>query len=85
MSALRQSSDSPTSKTWAATIAAALTTVIAWALRQWGKVEIPAEAALAIQTIFVFAAAYLTPPGAADTVREVVPGPLAPDPPKEKP
>ena len=82
MSALRQSSDSPTTKTWAAVIAGAITTILVWATRQWGKVEIPAEIAMAVQVIVGFAASYLTPPGENDTIREVANGPMAVEPPK---
>lgn len=82
MAALRQSSDAPTTKTWAAVIAGAITTIMVWAIRQFGHIDIPAEIAMAIQICVTFATSYLTPPGAKDTVRELVTTPPPPAPPK---
>ncbi len=61
-------------------MAGAATTVLVWGMRQWGHVEIPAEIALAVCTLFTLAASYLTPPSEKDTVGEemIMPSPLIP-------
>jgi len=61
-----QSSPAPTTKTLAAGIAGAVTMIVVWAVKTWGKVDIPPEIAVAISTVISFAASYLTPPRESD-------------------
>jgi hypothetical protein len=50
----------PEKKVTAATLAAAVTTIVIWILRSF-DVEVPAEVALAISTVVVAIAGYLAP------------------------
>ena len=40
--------------------------IVVWAVKTWGKVDIPPEIAVAISTVISFAASYLTPPRESD-------------------
>lgn len=48
----------PTRKVTAGLMAGALATIICWASKAYGHVEIPAEVALALSTLFTFALQY---------------------------
>lgn len=50
----------PKPKVVAATLAAAITSVIVWILSAYAGVEIPPEVAAAITTLIAFGAGYLT-------------------------
>ena len=51
----------PEKKVTAATLAAAVTTIVVWLLRVFAHIEVPAEVALAISTVAVGVAGYLAP------------------------
>jgi hypothetical protein len=51
----------PEKKVTAATVAAALVTIVVWVLRTFADVEIPAEVAVAISTVLVAIAGYFAP------------------------
>ena len=51
----------PEKKVTAATVAAAVVTIVVWILRTFADVEIPAEVAVAMSTIVVALAGYFAP------------------------
>lgn len=51
----------PNRKVAVGALAGAVTVVLVWAVRQWGKVEIPPEVASAVTTIFTFGVSYMVP------------------------
>ena len=51
----------PEKKVTAATLAAAIITLVIWILRTFADVDVPAEVALAISTIAVAVAGYFAP------------------------
>lgn len=66
MITVQQTSNIPTNKTIAATAAGALTTIIVWAVNSYTSHPVPTEIALAMQTVIIAAAGYLTPPSERD-------------------
>jgi len=63
---MQHASQLPTNKTVAGGLAGALTMIVVWALHQWGKVDVPAEIAVAISTVLSFAVSWSTPPAERD-------------------
>lgn len=53
----------PVPKVAVAGITGAVVTILIWAMKQYGGVELPADVAAAVAAIFCFAAGYITPPG----------------------
>ncbi|HEY7483139.1 MAG TPA: hypothetical protein VH912_01635 [Streptosporangiaceae bacterium] len=51
----------PEKKVTAATLAAAVTTIVIWILRTFAHIDIPAEVAVAISTVVVAVAGYMAP------------------------
>jgi uncharacterized membrane protein len=51
----------PEKKVTAATLAAAIVTIVIWILRTFADVDVPAEVAVAISTVVVAIAAYFAP------------------------
>lgn len=51
----------PTAKVTAGALAGALTAIIVWGVRQWAKVDMPPEVAVAVSTVFTFVVSYMTP------------------------
>jgi hypothetical protein len=48
-------------KVWVGVGAGAITTIVVWALKQWAKVDVPTEVAMALSTVISIAAAHYTP------------------------
>jgi len=42
--------------------------IVVWAVKTWGKVDIPPEIAVAISTVISFGASYFTPPQESDII-----------------
>jgi hypothetical protein len=61
----------PTQKVFAGALAGALTVVIAWALREVWKIDIPGEVASAVTVILTFITSWFTPPSPDEIVEEV--------------
>ncbi len=66
----RMSSGRPAQKVWAATIGAAVSTIIIWILNTFvlKGTPIPPEVTGAITVIITFLAGYITPPAAQDQI-----------------
>lgn len=65
----------PSTKVGAATIAAALGSIIVWALKQYVAVDLPAEVSAAVVVLLTLIVGYVVPeqnpaPSAVETVRE---------------
>ena len=65
----RMATNIPSQKVQAVGLAAAITTIVVWALRQWAQVEMPTEVAMAVQAVIVVLVGYLTPPSQRDTLQ----------------
>lgn len=64
-----QISKSPTNKVIAGAVVGAAATIIVWSAKQWGHVDVPAEIALALNTVLSFIVGYFTPPAENDSVQ----------------
>lgn len=51
----------PTRKVTVGAFTGALMVVIAWAIKQWGHVDVPAEVAVAASGVLTFAVQYMVP------------------------
>ena len=58
--------DLPQRKVAAGGIAGALSSIIIWAMKEYGGVEVPAEIAVAITTLVVFGLQYFVPNAAKE-------------------
>lgn len=67
---MEQNSNLPTQKINSAGIAAFIVVIVLWAVKQWGKVDVPPEVAAALTGVISYVTAYLTPPAPRDTIKE---------------
>lgn len=64
----RMATSKPTRKVQAGGLAAAVTIIIVWSLRQFAGVEVPVEVGMAITTVVSLLTQYIVPPAAQDRV-----------------
>ena len=64
----RMATATPTRKVQAGGLAAAVTIILVWSLRQFAGVEVPTEVGMATQAVIAGLASYFVPPAAQDRV-----------------